>query len=271
MAGARPAGRRLPAGAQGRARTGARRSASSRTTTCSGTACAHTRACRCTSARTRSSAQPAFSHPEFDMESRIVQADARQPGARLRVRAQRRQGLRGEARVHDAARRVGERGCTPKAASWSCAATSTSRAPRWTCIRASASPASSASARRSATLFEALLGEHLVDVGRALDPGQRRPFHLVGALAQHARPEHRLAPRLRARLAIHRRARAELPRARRRRHERPRAGGDDNRPRRAPARPRAQRPGPAPCGAGGRRPWAGARDPRRRFPAIARV
>ena len=50
-------------------------------------------------------------------------------------------------------------------------------------------------------LFEELIGEHLVDVRRALDPDNERPIHLVGALAQDARAQHRLAPGLHPRLA----------------------------------------------------------------------
>ncbi len=39
-------------------------------------------------------AEPVFSHPEFDMESRIVQAELGDSCLRLGVRAERRQGLR---------------------------------------------------------------------------------------------------------------------------------------------------------------------------------
>ena len=54
-------------------------------------------------------------------------------------------------------------------------------------------------------LFEELLGDQLVDVGRAR-PRQPEPVHLVGALAQLARAQHRLAAGLRAGVQGHRRA-----------------------------------------------------------------
>ena len=50
-------------------------------------------------------------------------------------------------------------------------------------------------------LFEMLLGDQLVDVGRKLDPDNPTPLHMVGALAEHAPAQHRLAPRLCARVA----------------------------------------------------------------------
>ena len=47
-------------------------------------------------------------------------------------------------------------------------------------------------------LFERILDAGgLHDVGREQDPDQRQPLHLVGALAQHAPAQHRLAARLR--------------------------------------------------------------------------
>ena len=49
-------------------------------------------------------------------------------------------------------------------------------------------------------LFASLL-ENLVDVGRKLDPDNAEHVHLVGAVAEHAPAQHRLAPGLRARLA----------------------------------------------------------------------
>ena len=53
--------------------------------------------------------------------------------------------------------------------------------------------------------------------------GGRRPLHLVGALAQHAPAKHRLAPRLRARQPRARGHRHRMPGAPRDRHQRPRA------------------------------------------------
>ena len=47
-------------------------------------------------------------------------------------------------------------------------------------------------------LLERIIGRGLVDVGRARRSGQRRAVQLVGAVAQHARAQHRLAARLRA-------------------------------------------------------------------------
>ena len=46
--------------------------------------------------------------------------------------------------------------------------------------------------------FARLLDTGLVDVGRALDPGERRVVHLVGPLAESPAAEYRLAHRLRA-------------------------------------------------------------------------
>ena len=72
-------------------------------------------------------------------------------------------------------------------------------------------------------LFEALLGDYLVDVTRALDPDNDRAVHLVAALARHAQAQHRLADRLHPRLARDRRARDGVPGPGRRRHQRSRA------------------------------------------------
>jgi exodeoxyribonuclease III len=88
-------------------------------------------------------------------------------------------------------------------------------------------------------LFSQLLAS-LVDVGRSCSPTtptcrrraqaaarQRRHVHVVGAVAEHAPAQHRLAPGLCARLAFGRGARHELPGAGGGRHQRPRAGDDD--------------------------------------------
>ena len=67
-----------------------------------------------------------------------------------------------------------------------------------TSIRRSASRARSASSRRSASCSSGSSTEGgLVDVGRMLYPDDENYFTLVGAVAQHARAQHRLAPRLR--------------------------------------------------------------------------
>ena len=57
--------------------------------------------------------------------------------------------------------------------------------------------------------------------------GQRRPVHLVGAVAQPARAQHRLAARLRAREPAARRARESCRAFSRGRHQRPRPGRRD--------------------------------------------
>ena len=70
-----------------------------------------------------------FTHPAFDHETRIVAAELGGPGAGLGLRAQRRQGLRGQAALPRGARRLGGRAARGRARRSSCAATSTSRAP----------------------------------------------------------------------------------------------------------------------------------------------
>ena len=76
-------------------------------------------------------------------------------------------------------------------------------------------------------LFEALLGDHLIDVTRALDPDNTALFTLVAALARHAQAQHRLADRLHPRLARDRRARNGVQSPGRCRHQRSCAGHDD--------------------------------------------
>ncbi len=81
-------------------------------------------------------------------------------------------------------------------------------------------------------LFERILDAGgLHDVGREQDPEQRRPVHLVGAVAQHAPAQHRLAPRLRPGERRARRADLALRFDARIRHQRSRAGGGDVRQR----------------------------------------
>ena len=60
-------------------------------------------------------------------------------------------------------------------------------------------PATIGQRPRSGRLFERILAAGLVDVGRALDPDNEQSVHVVGALAQPASAQHRLAPRLCAR------------------------------------------------------------------------
>src|SRR5262249_12936158 len=57
--------------------------------------------------------------------------------------------------------------------------------------------------------------------------GQRRPLHLVGAVAESAAAQHRLASRLRLRERAARRTRDVVPRAERSRHQRSCTGGGD--------------------------------------------
>ena len=52
-------------------------------------------------AKTRFPEEPAFSHPDFDHETRIVQAVAGRPRRGVGLRSERGQGLSGEARVPD--------------------------------------------------------------------------------------------------------------------------------------------------------------------------
>ena len=61
---------------------------------------------------------------------------------------------------------------------------------------ASASRTPSASAPTSGRCSSGVIARGMVDVGRAPRPRQRRPVHLVGAVAQPAPAQHRLAHRL---------------------------------------------------------------------------
>ena len=69
-------------------------------------------------------------------------------------------------------------------------------------------------------LFEAMLGDGLIDVARALDPDNDRLFTLVAAVARHAQAQHRLAHRLHPRVARDRGACHRVQGAGRRRHQR---------------------------------------------------
>ncbi len=80
-------------------------------------------------------------------------------------------------------------------------------------------------------LLEQIISHGLVDVGRALDPDNDQPLHVVGAVARDAPAQHRLAPRLRPRQRGALQNGANLRRPARVRHERPRAGGGDVRDR----------------------------------------
>ena len=92
-----------------------------------------------------------------------------------------------------------------------------------TCTRRSASRTRSAQRPDERALIER---SDLARPGRRrahARPRQRRPVHLVGAVAQHAAAQHRLAHRLRAGLRVAGRGRAGVRRAARGRHERSRA------------------------------------------------
>ena len=71
-------------------------------------------------------------------------------------------------------------------------------------------------------LFDRLLGEHFVDVGRALQPD------LVAAVAQHAPTQHRVAHRLHTRIAKYRGPGDRMRRACRCGNERSCTGDDDH-------------------------------------------
>ena len=168
-----------------------------------------------------------FSHPAFDMESRIVQATL---GNLVLASVYVPNGGKDyAAKIEFMPRldRLGAASCTTKGASSSCAATSTSRAPRWTCIRSERKPGVIGQRPEERELFRALLGEHLVDVGRTLDPDNAdlftwwAPWRNMRQRNIGWRLDYVLASP-----AIAARAR-ELRGAGGRRHQRPRAGNDD--------------------------------------------
>ena len=138
---------------------------------------------------------------------------ARQPRAGVGLRAQRRQGLRGEAALPAQPRRVGARAARARGASSSCAATSTSPARTSTCIPGSASPASSASATKSAPCSRRCSATTWSTSRARSIPTTTALFTLVAALARHAQAQHRLADRLHPGLADDRRARDGVPRS----------------------------------------------------------
>ena len=75
-------------------------------------------------------------------------------------------------------------------------------------------------------LFQQLLATGLIDVGSGHGPRQRRPVHLVGALAESSGPQHRLAVGLHVGVSRPLRSGAELRRSGGRGHQRSRAGSD---------------------------------------------
>src|SRR5881397_2810575 len=154
--------------------------------------------------------EPAFSHPEFDMESRIVQAElGRLVLASVYVP---KGGKDYEAKL----------GFMIKLAAWA------------------------KELHRDGRELVLCGDMNITRTDLDVHPNERKPgiigqreeerelldrllaHHLVGAVAQPAPAQHRLAPRLHPRLADDRRARGELRRACRLRNQRPCAGGDDN-------------------------------------------
>ena len=145
-------------------------------------------------------ALPEFSHPDFDIETRIVQvalgnlvlASVYVPNGGKDYAA--------KLRFLDRARRLVADSCTTTAASSSCAATSTSRAPTSTCIRKERKPGVIGQRPEER---DAVRGAARRPSGRRRPRArsrQRRPVHVVGAVAQHAPAQHRLAHRLHPRL-----------------------------------------------------------------------
>ena len=172
-------------------------SSSPRATGATGTARAATRASRCTVRKELCPERPAFAHPEFDHETRIVTADVggvtvasvyvpnggKDYAAKLRFL----EALGGWARRRAA---TAGRELHPL------------RRPERRADRPGRPPQGAEGRRRRPARGRA--GAHsrgssahgLVDVGRALDPDNDGPLHLVGALAQHPPAQHRLADRL---------------------------------------------------------------------------
>ena len=185
----------LPAGDQGDARQVPPRSASSRATGATGTARRRYSGVACTCARSfperpRSPIPPSTTRTASSSASSAA-------SRRVGLRAQRRQGLSREAAVP---RGAGGTSREPRAAGGTlvlCGDMNVARTDQRRASRRSASRARSASVPRSARSSSGSSAAGLVDVGRALDPDNDRALHLVGAVAQHAPAQHRLAHRLR--------------------------------------------------------------------------
>ena len=181
--------------------------AATRTITSTGTGCARIRACRSTSAR-RARRRARVRHPEFDMESRIVQVELGNLVVRIGVRPERRQGLPGEDRLLDAARRMGERVARGGPRRGPVRRHQRRAHARSTSIRASASRASSVSGPRSAICSSGCSASTSSTSDARCKP-DNETFHVVGAVAQHAPAQHRLAHRLHPRVEFDRGARHE--------------------------------------------------------------
>ena len=140
---------------------------------------------------------PRFSHPAFDHETRIVAVRLRATVV-VDVRAQRRQGFSRQDALSRGARRSWR--SSPRAASARALRRSQRRAHRMDVHPKERKPLDRPAARRSARSVRA---DHRPRRPRRPRPragARRRPtVHLVGAVAEHAPAQHRLAARLRAR------------------------------------------------------------------------
>ena len=202
------------------------RSSRSRATGATGTAARGTPASGCMSAGS-SPRRPPFAHPPFDFESRIVTVDLtsdRRRHRRVDLRAERRQGLPRE----DAFPR-GDGCLRRRGAGGRPAARPVRRLERRAHRPGRPSEGTQAARHRPAAGgARAARADHRQGTrGRRprARPRQRRALHLVGAVAEPAEAQHRLAPRLRARSTALAERAPRLPGAEGRRHERSRAGG----------------------------------------------
>ena len=164
---------------------------------------------------TKTASSPSTSHAVGDADRRVD------------LRAERRQGLPRQDAVPRGDGRLRARRSRRAAGRWRCCGDMNVARTERDVHPKERKPRAIGQLPEERALIERIIGRGLVDVGRALDPGQRRPVHLVGAVAQHAAAQHRLAPRLRVRERRARRARDRLPGAEGRRHERSRAGRGD--------------------------------------------
>ena len=141
--------------------------------------------------------RPAFEHPAFDYENRIVTVDLPARDGRVGLRAERRQGLPGEDALPRRARAVRARRCTPRRGALvicgdlNIARTDMDVHPK---------------ERKPRAIGQLPGGARAARADHRPRPGRRRPrararqrsdVHVVGAVAQHATAQHRLAPRLR--------------------------------------------------------------------------
>ena len=119
---------------------------------------------------------PAFVHPPFDLENRIVVAEVGSTRVRLGVRARTAARTSPRRWCSCASSRRGPARSRPRASTSCCAATSTSRAPTDRRPSGAAQGHGRPVAPPSATLIEQLFSHGLVDVGRHVDPDNDRLF-----------------------------------------------------------------------------------------------